>query len=246
MPVEPGTSRVGLVPRRSLHPERMDRPNQAPAELGAALRDIRLTNRWLGGRRVLLDALRPFVLSGAGPLDVLDVGTGSADLPLAMLRFGRKHGRELRITAIDIDPQTAVLAAIAAADSSAVRVVRTDARRPPFADRSFDLVTVSMFLHHFGQQDVVRLLRRFRRLAREAVIVNDLRRHLVPWAFILLASRLTLRSRMYAHDAPLSVLRGFTPGELLDAARRAGAPAVPPRRRWPYRLVTTLPAADTA
>ena len=49
---------------------------------------------------------------------------------------------------------------------------------------------------------------------------------------------------MYVHDAPLSVLRGFTSGELLDAARRAGALDVSLRRRWPFRLLATLPAAE--
>ena len=39
-----------LVPERSEMPEILDRHDNSPADLKGALRDIRLTNRWLGGR----------------------------------------------------------------------------------------------------------------------------------------------------------------------------------------------------
>lgn len=232
-----------LVPERSAQPEILDRTDNSPADLKDALRDIRLTNRFLGGRKTLLDALDPFIESGEGPLEVLDVGTGGGDLAVEMVRHARRRGRELRVTAIDRDQDIAVLAHGEVKDCAGVTVVRADALELPFAERSFDLVTASLFLHHFSFDDLTRLLNRFRRLARQAVVINDLRRHRVPWIFIYLASRVTLRHPMYAHDAPLSVLRGFTVEELQRSARRAGAPAPQVYRRWPYRLVLTLPAA---
>ncbi len=231
------------VPERSLRPEIMDRPGNPTRELVDALRDIRLTNRWLGGRRAMFTALRPYLLRATGPLELLDVGTGAADLPLAIVRYAAALDRELRVTAIDLDPDTTAIAARAACRCDGVRVLRADARRLPFEDGAFDLVSASMFLHHFEHREVVQLLRGFRRVARCAVVINDLRRHLVPWAFIQLVSRLTARSRMYVHDAPLSVLRGFTPRELALAARQAGVRAEP-RRHWPYRLTLTIPAGE--
>jgi ubiquinone/menaquinone biosynthesis C-methylase UbiE len=232
-----------LVPERSERPEILDRPDNSPADLKGALRDIRLTNRWLGGRKTLLGALDPYLASGPDPLEILDVGAGGGDLPLEMVRHAQRKGRRLRVTAIDREPQVAALAHHAVQHCPQVSVVRADALRLPFAERSFDLVTASLFLHHFSFDDLVLLLNRFRRLARHAVVVNDLRRHRVPWLFIYVASRLTLRHPMYAHDAPLSVLRGFTTSELHQAARRAGAREPSVRRRWPYRLVLTVPAA---
>ena len=207
------------------------------------MRDIRLTNRWLGGNKSLLGALDPFLGPGTAPLEILDIGTGGGDLPLEMVRHARRKGRQVRVTAIDREARIAALAHRAVRDRPEVDVVCADALRLPFADRSFDLVTASLFLHHFSFDDLVLLLDRFRHLARRAVVVNDLRRHRVPWFFIYLVSRLTLRHPMYAHDAPLSVLRGFTASELQQAARRAGAREARVGRRWPYRLVLTVPAA---
>lgn len=231
-----------LIPQRSNRQEIMDRADNATVDLRAALGEIRRTNRWLGGRRALFCTLRPFLVSGLDPLEILDVGTGGADLPLEMVRFGRRLGRELRVTAIDREPRTARIAAGESAGCPQVRVLCADALRLPFADRSFDLVTASLFLHHFEHDEIVRLLGKFRRLARRAVLVNDLHRHLVPWAFIYCVSRLTRRHPMYVHDAPLSVLRGFTPAELSRAARQAGASSVRLQRRWPFRLALTVPA----
>jgi SAM-dependent methyltransferase len=152
----------------------------------------------------------------------------------------RASGRDPRVLAVDIDSVTVAAASRHTADDGAVRVLRADALRLPFRDGSFDFVTCSMFLHHFGPEDISRLLLSFRTIARRAVVVNDLRRHLVPWAFIGVAARLTRRHPMFVHDAPLSVLRGFTPDELRDAAARAGDPAPSVLRRWPFRIVLVL------
>jgi 2-polyprenyl-3-methyl-5-hydroxy-6-metoxy-1,4-benzoquinol methylase len=222
----------------------MDRSGNPAEVVEGALRSIRLTNRWLGGRGALRE---PFdrLFGGLGPgsrLEVLDVGTGGADLPLHLIARGAERGIRVDVTAIDRDPAAAAFAHRLARSDRRVRVVQADAKHLPFQERSFDVVTASMFLHHFDHGTVVGLLRGFRRIARRAVVINDLRRHRVPWAFIAIASHLTLRDAMFRHDAPLSVLRGFTDDELRRAARDAGVDEPDIARRWPFRLVASLPA----
>jgi SAM-dependent methyltransferase len=221
----------------------MDRPDNSPETVEGALRDIRWVNRMLGGRRALLHPLGALLdeLPPNRRLEVLDVGTGGADLPLDMIDLAARRGRRVEMTAVDRDPAAASAAARFAAARPEVRVVQANAENLPFEDRSFDLVTASMFLHHFDHGAVVDLLRQFRRLARRAVIVNDLRRHRLPWAFIATVAHVTRRDAMFRHDAPLSVLRGFTDDELLVAARASGAANPRLERRWPFRLVLTLP-----
>lgn len=233
------------VPPRSHAPEIMDRPGNSREELREALGDIRIVNRRLGGGRTLLEALRPFLVDAPEdrPLRILDVGTGGADLAVEMVRLARELRRPVLVVAADLDPDTASLAAQATAGYEEIQVLRADGFRPPFGRAAFDIVTASMFLHHFEHGRVVALLESFATLARRAVVVNDLRRHRLPWLFILLASRLTRRSPMFCHDAPLSVLRGFTDEELSRAASDAGAGRMRLRRRWPFRLALTLGTA---
>ena len=237
---------MSLIPERSSDPELMDRPGNSEAELRAALDDIRLVNRFLGGRRALLRAVRPFLLScpPGKALELLDVGTGGADLPLDVVRHARGLGRRARVTAIDVDPAVATIARRAVAEVAEIEVIRADALAPPFRPHSFDLVTASMFLHHFPHREIVRLLRSFGALARRAVVINDLRRHAAPYGFIRLFAKATGRSAMFAHNAPLSVLRGFTSEELWRAAEEAGAKRIRLERGWPYRLVLTLSSVE--
>ena len=132
-----------MIPERSQESEWMDRPDNSRADLAATLHDIEKVNRLLGGRRVLLEALRPFLAAAprGRPLEILDVGTGGADLPLAFVREAREAGCDVRVTAIDRDPATAAIAAREVAGHPEVRVVRCDARVPPFGAGSFDTVS---------------------------------------------------------------------------------------------------------
>jgi ubiquinone/menaquinone biosynthesis C-methylase UbiE len=237
-----------LVPPRRHDPELMDRPDNPVAELEGALDDICLVNRYLRGSKIMVNAVRPFLRGmGAGEtLSILDVGTGGADLPKDLVLRGRRSRKQIRVVGVDRDPVTVAYARRLTDGIPEIEIVQADAFRLPFPDASFDLVTASMFLHHFIHDDAVKLLAEFRRVARRAVVINDLRRHWVSWAFINLASRLTLRHPMFVHDAPLSVLRGFTKQELAAAAKDAGAAHATVVRRLPYRLLLTIPAARVA
>lgn len=230
------------APRRRLDPEWMDRPGADPRLIERALGDLRWVNRRLGGTRALLRGVDPFLecLGPDEPLDLLDVGAGGGELALAIASHARRRGRRARVTAVDRDAVSASSARRAAEGRPDISVVRADAFALPFGDGAFHLVAASLLLHHFAHREAVDLLRRLRRVARLGVVVNDLVRDPVPWLFIWAAARLTRRSPMFVHDAPLSVLRGFTRRELLAVARDAGDAAPRVFRTWPYRWVLTV------
>jgi ubiquinone/menaquinone biosynthesis C-methylase UbiE len=239
---------LSLVPARRLDPEWMDRPGNTPDELNGALDDIRSVNRYLRGSRVLVDAVRPHLIATPqdAPLTVLDVGTGGADLPLDLVAHARRMGRGIRIVGVDRDAATLDYARARTTGVPEIELCRADAFALPFAPLSFDLVTASLFLHHFAEGDAAGLLSGFRRIARTAVLINDLERHIVPWAVIGLLARLTRRHAMFVHDAPLSVLRGFTREELLAVAHAAGSHDADVALRVPYRLLLTMPGEGGA
>jgi len=237
-----------LVPARRLDPEWMDRPDNVPAELEGALEDIRSVNRFLGGSKAIVDAVRPHLAAAPDDiaLTILDVGTGSADLPIDLVAESRRLGRRVRIVAVDRDPVTLAYARRRTAATPEIEIVARDAGALDFPAATFDIVTASLFLHHFAHDEAARLVRGFRRVARRAVFVNDLERHVLPWAFIALAARVTRRHAMFVHDAPLSVLRGFTVEELARIATDAGSTEATVERRWPYRLLMTVPSESRA
>ena len=72
-------------------------------------------------------------------------------------------------------------------------------------------------------------------MAREAVLVNDLERHVLPYLFIR-CTRPFARSRITRHDGPASVRQAFTREELQALAVGAGFKNFEVRRMVPFRL----------
>jgi SAM-dependent methyltransferase len=210
--------------RRATEPERLDL-GVPEAEARKSLADLRLVNRWLGNRAAFVAAVRPHLQSAPRPR-LLDVGCGSADVPALLARA------DPRLLAVGADLK---LLHLREAPGS-VRTVVADAGALPFPPRSFDVVTASLFLHHFGADELPPLLKALFALARRALVVNDLRRARVPYVFGRLAFPLIFRSRVSVEDGLTSIRRGFTEAEL-RAAFRAASLQVRIRRTWPYRLL---------
>jgi SAM-dependent methyltransferase len=224
-------SRLQGLARRATEPELLDLGVPEP-EVRRSLADLRFVNRWLAGRGALLQAVRPH-LRGGGRL--LDVGCGSADQPAFLKRrsSGPVHdvGVDIKLLHVrDVPPD--------------VRAVVADVHHLPFADRSFDVVTASHFLHHFADDQIPSLLGGLYRLTRGAVVVNDLHRHVVPLLFGRVFFPVLFRSPVSVSDGLLSIRRGFRPGELRAAFTAAGLPHASIRRRFPFRLLAVASRAS--
>ncbi|MFL6214444.1 MAG: methyltransferase domain-containing protein [Blastocatellia bacterium] len=226
-----------LTPPRVYIEELLDLGEGSDDDVARNLIDLRRINRFFGGQRVVTDALAALAAQGEWrELSLLDVGTGSADIPGAVADWCQGRGIVTNIAALDLSERNLRIARSRLGINKAVQLVRGDSRRLPFADRSFDVVTASLFLHHFEDADVRLLLAEFARVARRALIVNDLIRHRVPYWFARLTGPLLATSYLTRYDGPASVLRGFTVTEMATLAERAGLRQVSLRRRFPYRL----------
>ncbi len=195
---------------RATDRELIDDPVESLDELRDNFSDIEAANRWLGGLAAVRKAIPPEARS------VLDVGSGSADIPRALARNG------LHITCLDSNADVIEIARQRSKGRVGLEFRLGDGVRLPFPDKSFDVVMCNLALHHFDPVNAVDLLREMRRVARRRTVVTDLRRSRAAWMGAWLFSRLVSRNRLTRHDAPLSALRAYTPGEALDLAARAG------------------------
>ena len=180
--------------------------------------DVARSNALFGGAHAVLaeldDLLQP--TDDGRTLSVLDVGTGLGDIPARVRALARERGAAVCTVGLDASE----VLALAARDAT-LAMVRADARRLPIADRSFDVVLCSQVLHHFRRDDGIALLRELDRVARRRVIVSDIRRSWLAVAGIWLVSWPLRFHPVSRHDGVVSVLRGFTPGELSELVRAA-------------------------
>jgi SAM-dependent methyltransferase len=209
---------------RSEASELLDGAVDDPAELADNFRDIQRVNRLLGGTATVLRHL-PALLADVPadrPAVILDLATGAADIPLAIARQAERHGRPVRIIASDAFDAILDLARANVAGHPEIELVRIDARAVPLPDESVDIAVCSLSLHHFPPSDAARVLREMRRVARVGFILNALRRRRPGWLAAWVAARLTTRNRLTRNDAPLSVLRAYTPHVLAGLLADAG------------------------
>jgi ubiquinone/menaquinone biosynthesis C-methylase UbiE len=235
-----------MPPPRVAHArERLDAPGIAAGTLEASLDDVAAVNRRLGGTRAVLRSFDR-LLRGRRSAHVLDVGCGAADIPLALVRHARRRGVALRVVAADLHAGTAAIARRRVADVPGIAVARADARRLPFADGAFDCALLSLTLHHLDETDLATALRELARVSRGAILVNELERSWPNYLGArLLAATAWRRRPVTRHDGPLSVLRAFTPAELLALARQAGLRDATVERRFFYRVVLTAAGGAT-
>lgn len=203
-----------LVPPRTPSEEALD-GTLRPEEAEASLADIEWIHRALGGRAIVRRHLVPLLLSvpSACPT-LLDLGAGSGHVGRSLEGELGRRGR--RLVTLDLDRQL-----LHARLSARGRSVAADALRLPFADRSVDVVSSTLFLHHFDAAAVGALLRESARVARVAVAALDLTRHRVPLAVNALLSRVAYRSPITRLDSRASVLQSWTIPELRALAARA-------------------------
>lgn len=218
--------------RRRLTPELMDDPAVGREDLGSSLRYIRWVNRRLGGSAALLGHLSRWSKGWPRdrPVTLLDVATGSADIPVAVRRWGLSRGFDIRVTGVELHEATLAFAREHVSAESArdgrigagVVLEGGDALRlgDRFKPGSFDYVHAGMFLHHLNEVEALTVLRIMDRLAKRGLVWNDLHRsrlHRLLVEAVLVGMPVIVR-----HDARVSVEAGFTRREVEEMARRVG------------------------
>ncbi len=203
-------------------PELMDRPQPVSRELEVDLENLIRINRNFGSHRLIRSFLRRWWQPG-GSYRVLDLCTGAGDLPRMMADWARSHGVKVSIEAIDFQAATAEIAAGWSAAYPEIRVHPGDVLGDlQAAATSYDFVFCSLALHHFSEDDAVKVLRRCLELARVGVVVADLERGWTAAAGVWLMTAILYREPMTKFDARLSVRRAFSYEELAQLARAAG------------------------
>ena len=226
---------LAALARRERINELMDDPALDPAEHRRALAGLARLNRVSDSPGVLWPAVRALARGGA-PVRVLDVATGSGDVPRALAAKAARAGlTNLSFAGCDLSP-TAVEAASRAAPG--LTFFAHDAVRDPLPG-GYDVVTCSLFLHHLGEADAATLLGRMAAAAGRLLLVNDLDRSRFNYLAVWAACRLLTRSPVVRFDGPASVRSAFTADEALALAEGAGLAGATVRRRFPCRYLLT-------
>ena len=208
---------------RATATEFLDRPDCDPALATASYRFMETVNCRFGGIRIVRRFLATETAGrhAGAPLRILDIGSGSCDIPLAVSRWARAHGIPLHFTCLEMAGHAVDIAhrQLARAGDPAVQLLQEDVLTHQPAE-PYDLAVASMCFHHFSNEQILTLLQRLRGFVINSVLINDLRRSRLA----SLAARLLLAGTGapagVRHDALLSIRRGFKISELRTLLRQ--------------------------
>ena len=214
--------------KRSVTAELLDEDLGTPREIAASLRDLRHINDWFGGTRTTTKLLRRVARRvRLSKLSVLEVGSGLGDVPLAAQTALARQGIEVQITLLDRQ-----WSHLPASDEMSVS---GDAMRLPFRNAAFDVVSCSLFAHHFDPPDLPRFVSEALRVSRQAVLINDLVRGRIHLVLVYLGLPL-FRSRITWNDAPASVRRAYTVHEMRSMLAKVAARRIDISRHFLFRM----------
>ena len=112
------------------------------------LREMELTNRYLGGYRALTRHLFPRLAAAGNPVSVLDIGTGGAGLPRLIAEWARLHEVAVSVLAVDRAVRHLAVAAAVARPYPEVMLVQAEGHHLPVPRRGADYTISSLVLHH--------------------------------------------------------------------------------------------------
>lgn len=213
----------------------MDDLSLGGPQMDQTLRELETINRLLGGDNVTLNGIRKLVRSTTGPLHIVDMGCGGGDLALKMAKLARKADRQVRITGIDANPYVVEYATRHCAHEPTVDFRTLDIFSSAFLGMSVDIVTATLFLHHFTDQQLIDLLSALKKKVRVGFVINDIHRHIVAYHSIRILTKLFSKSPMVQNDGPLSVRRAFKRRDLEAIMKEAGIKNYELKWKWAYR-----------
>lgn len=185
------------------------------------LRFIGQLNRWFGSHRQVRGFLQRYFRDNL-PATILDCGTGFGDIPRQMSQWCRENGKNVKITATDLNSMTLQIAREHSAQwAEVISFEEQDMTKLSYPDASFDLVICNMALHHFSEADALKVLEELKRVARHSVFVTDIIRSDSTVLSAWIVSRFT-SNPVSRHDAVVSSFRAFTLEEFTHLARKAG------------------------
>ncbi len=224
-----------MLAARAIAEELMDAEDLAPETYALVMRDLAKVNTLTLARRPTLKFLTRLAAAHPGKnLRILDVGYGDGDMLRKIARWGRDTNLALDLTGIDLNPNSAAVAA--AATQPGMTIAWRSGDYAALADEPWDAIISSLVAHHMSHDQLIAFLYFMDNHTRLGWFVNDLHRHGFAWAGFPLLATLMRWHPIVRHDGQLSIARSYRPHEWPPLLAEAGITDAEILRKFPFRL----------
>jgi 2-polyprenyl-3-methyl-5-hydroxy-6-metoxy-1,4-benzoquinol methylase len=167
-------------------------------------------NKWLGGNRITIDGIEQ-LLKGKPKnkaYRIIDLGCGHGDILRLVADFGRKQGYDFELIGIDANQDAIDYANELSENYPELTFRNEDIFSKEFQNIEFDIALTTLFLHHFKEEEILKVLSNLSTKATLGVVVNDLQRSEIAYGLFKLLS-IVISNYMIKQDGLTSILRAF-------------------------------------
>ena len=214
------------------------------------LEELALINKYLGGNQVTTSGLSRLLPTSPitnnqqerlpSPITISDLGCGGGDMLMVMADWAKKKGINAQFIGIDANDFMIDFGTKRTANYHNISYLHQDIYSEQFKEKSFDIVTMTLFCHHFSDESLITLLQQLKKQTRIGIVINDIHRHWFAYHSIAWITKLFLKSYLVKNDAKLSVWRAFVREDLEKIVQKAGFTNYSIRWKWAFRWEVVL------
>jgi ubiquinone/menaquinone biosynthesis C-methylase UbiE len=216
------------------------------------LEELAIINKYLGGNQVTISGLSHLISyywknnqtsnneHQKTKITIADLGCGGGDMLMVMADWAKKQGINAQFIGIDANDFMIDFAKKRTHSYQNITYLHQNIFSEEFQKHSFDIVTMTLFCHHFEDEALIKILQQFRKQTRLGVVINDIHRHWFAYHSIAWITKLFLKSYLVKNDAKLSVWRAFRRKDLENIIQKAGYTNYSIRWKWAFRWEVVL------
>lgn len=230
--------------RRSEATEIMDNFSMEGEILRDALDKIAGINRLLGGNKISIQGVNALLRSGKerGEIRILDVGCGNGDMLRTLADFAIKKQFKFHLTGIDANSFTIGYARQLSENYENIHFQCADIFEEIHSENNYDLILCTLTLHHFKDEEILKLIRSFKEKSRLGIVINDLQRSSLPYYLFIALCFIFRLNKMSKQDGLVSILRGFKKADLQQYSKQLNLKNTTIRWKWAFRYLWIIPS----
>ncbi|UPT70923.1 MAG: methyltransferase domain-containing protein [Flavobacterium sp. JAD_PAG50586_2] len=222
---------------RTNRPEIMDDFNMEGEILRDALDKIAKINQLLGGNKLTLEGVKQILAKNPteGRITIVDIGCGNGDMLRALADYAESNGLAFDLIGVDANKFTIDYAKELSISYPNIKYRCEDIFEEDFATLHYDIVLCTLTLHHFRDDEIIKLLGVLNTNAHLGIVINDLQRSSVSYRLFQLLCFVFRLNDMSREDGLVSILRGFKKPELEQFSKQLNLKNYQIQWKWAFR-----------